>query len=348
MPRWTGLENRLPCRTCDRPSIALQDVTASSTYLNYFIGTLIILSPPLSPPLLESASLKPALSPLFPSGPSHSVRSTAHTRMPDTVVLGAGIIGLSTAYYLAKLSKDSGVEHAIHIVEPCPQLFSSASGKAGGFLAKDWFNPTMAPLGELSFRLHQELAEQHNGRAKWGYSPSISYSLDRNASLRGDSDTDSSNQDFDSSPPISPRSEGHPLEDGPAPQATAESNGYTAGRANETEDPPPHRRNKSNVGEDWMETGESRMVAVEQRLADATAASTAPAAEAEAARHVGAGAEEQAAAALSQANADEAFAALVNESTAAVDIAKLDEPFWLRTDLHAVQAISDKTTTAQW
>lgn len=262
-------------------------------------------------------------------------------------MLGAGIIGLSTAYYLARLSKESGVEHAIHIVEPCPQLFSSASGKAGGFLAKDWFNPTMAPLGELSFRLHQELAEQNNGRAKWGYSPSISYSLDRNASLRGDSDTESSNQDLDSEPPVSPRSEHQPLEHEPESQVTAESNGYTAGRLNETEVPPRHRRNRSNVGEDWMETGESRMVAVEQRLAEATAASTA-AAEAEAGRPVGAGAEEQAAAALSQANADAEAAALARENAAAMDIAKLDEPFWLRTKPHAVQAISDKTTTAQW
>ena len=268
--------------------------------------------------------------------------------MPDTVVLGAGIIGLSTAYYLAKLSKESGIEHTIHLVEPCPQLFSSASGKAGGFLAKDWFNPTMAPLGELSFRLHQELAEQHNGRAKWGYSPSISYSLDRDASLRGDSDTESSsNQDLDSEPPISPRSELQPLEDEPEPQVPVESKGYTAGRTNETEVPPRHRRNRSSVGEDWMETGESRMVAVEQRLAEATAATTA-AAEAEAGRPVGAGAEEEAAAALAQANADAEAAALAEESAAAVDIAKLDEPFWLRTKPHAVQAISDKTTTAQW
>lgn len=253
--------------------------------------------------------------------------------MPDTVVLGAGIIGLSTAYYLAKLSKESAEEHTIHLVEPCPQLFSSASGKAGGFLAKDWFNPTMAPLGELSFRLHQDLADQNNGRAKWGYSPSISYSLDRNASLRADSDTESSNQDLDSEP-ISPRSEGQPLQDEDETRVAAESNN-TAGRANEAEVAPPHHRSKSTVGEDWMETGESRMVAVEQRLVEATVASTAVVD----GQPVGAGAEEQAAA-LSQGNADE-------EATA-LGATKLDEPFWLRTKPHAVQAISDMTTTAQW
>lgn len=98
--------------------------------------------------------------------------------MPSTVVLGGGIIGLSTAYYLSKLTPPSST-HSIHIVEPSPELFASASGKAAGFLAKDWFAPALAPLGLLSFDLHQRLAKEHNGRARWGYSESIGYSLDR-------------------------------------------------------------------------------------------------------------------------------------------------------------------------
>ncbi|TFY52584.1 hypothetical protein EVJ58_g9934 [Rhodofomes roseus] len=167
--------------------------------------------------------------------------------MPDTVVLGGGIIGLSTAYYLAQLSRESGTEHAIHIVEPCPQLFSSASGKAGGFLAKDWFNPTMAPLGDLSFRLHRELAEKHNGRARWGYSPSISYSLDRNGSVKGDSDVESE-RDLDSEPPLTPRSEHRSVEGEQEVREEAGSNGYTAGQTNTTEAVPRHHRKKSAVG----------------------------------------------------------------------------------------------------
>ncbi|KAI0650514.1 nucleotide-binding domain-containing protein [Trametes meyenii] len=96
--------------------------------------------------------------------------------MPTTVILGAGIIGLSTAHSLVQLAPP---DHRIHLVEPAPQLFSSASGKAAGFLAKDWFAPAIAPLGTLSFDLHRALADRHNGRARWGYSESISYSLDR-------------------------------------------------------------------------------------------------------------------------------------------------------------------------
>ncbi|KAI0774492.1 nucleotide-binding domain-containing protein [Fomes fomentarius] len=95
--------------------------------------------------------------------------------MPTTVILGAGIIGLSSAHSLAALAP---ADHNIHLVEPAPDLFASASAKAAGFVAKDWFAPASAPLGLLSFALHRELAERHNGRARWGYSESVSYSLD--------------------------------------------------------------------------------------------------------------------------------------------------------------------------
>ncbi len=80
--------------------------------------------------------------------------------MSSTVILGTGVIGLSTALHLA----DHQPPSSIHLVEPAPGLFSSASGYAGGFLAKDWFSDKSASLGALSFELHRRLAEQHNGR----------------------------------------------------------------------------------------------------------------------------------------------------------------------------------------
>lgn len=85
-----------------------------------------------------------------------------------TVILGTGIIGVSTAYYLSKSQTPS----SIHLVEPSPTIFASASGYAGGFLAKDWFSPEAASLGALSFEEHRRLAEEHNGRERWGYSKS--------------------------------------------------------------------------------------------------------------------------------------------------------------------------------
>ncbi|OJJ42560.1 hypothetical protein ASPZODRAFT_76540 [Penicilliopsis zonata CBS 506.65] len=87
------------------------------------------------------------------------------------VIIGGGIIGLSTAYYASQ----SGQK--VIIIDSASQLLLSASGFSGGFLARDWFAPDVLPLAELSFRLHRELAEAHDGATKWGYRASRSFSL---------------------------------------------------------------------------------------------------------------------------------------------------------------------------
>ncbi|CAJ2504495.1 Uu.00g118890.m01.CDS01 [Anthostomella pinea] len=100
--------------------------------------------------------------------------------MATTVILGAGIIGTSTAYYLSKHQPGS----SIHVVEASPELFASASGYAGGFLAKDWFGPAAAALGALSFEEHRKLAEKEDGARRWGYARSTSISLAQAAGSR--------------------------------------------------------------------------------------------------------------------------------------------------------------------
>ncbi|PMD30747.1 FAD dependent oxidoreductase-like protein [Hyaloscypha variabilis F] len=94
---------------------------------------------------------------------------------PQTAILGTGIIGLSTAHYLSL--SPSTPPSSIHLIDPSPTLFASASGFAGGFLAEDWFAAPLEELGRLSFRLHRELAEANGGREKWGYlkSRGVSY-----------------------------------------------------------------------------------------------------------------------------------------------------------------------------
>jgi glycine/D-amino acid oxidase-like deaminating enzyme len=94
-------------------------------------------------------------------------------KMSSTVILGAGIIGVSVAYYLAEHQSPS----SIHLVEPSPELFASASGYAGGFLARDWFSSAAAPLGALSFDEHRRLAESECGAARWAYARSTSVSF---------------------------------------------------------------------------------------------------------------------------------------------------------------------------
>ncbi|KAG8166484.1 hypothetical protein KVR01_002173 [Diaporthe batatas] len=92
--------------------------------------------------------------------------------MADTVIVGAGIIGVSTALYLSKHQPGG----TIHLVDSSPELFASASGYAGGFLARDWFGPGVASLAAQSFDEHKRLADLHDGASKWGYSRSTSLS----------------------------------------------------------------------------------------------------------------------------------------------------------------------------
>ena len=72
------------------------------------------------------------------------------------VIAGAGVVGVSTAYYLAK---EFGV--ATTLIDPTGRIAPAASGKAGGFLALDWndHSPALGPLTRRSFGLHRELAE---------------------------------------------------------------------------------------------------------------------------------------------------------------------------------------------
>ena len=77
------------------------------------------------------------------------------------VVCGGGVIGAATAWHLTELGAE------VTLVERC-EIGAAASGKAGGFLARDWCdgNP-MGPLARASFDLHADLAERLD--ADYGY-----------------------------------------------------------------------------------------------------------------------------------------------------------------------------------
>lgn len=102
-----------------------------------------------------------------------------------TIVLGAGLIGVSTAYYLSSPSSSSSSQPGqnIHLIDPSPTLFTSASGFAAGFLSRSWFPAPLRALGELSFDLHTELAQKEGGREKWGWceARSVSFVEDEDA-----------------------------------------------------------------------------------------------------------------------------------------------------------------------
>lgn len=97
------------------------------------------------------------------------------TEDDGVVIIGAGVIGLSTAYYLATSAQPRPWK--ITVLDSSPELFQCASGRAAGFLAKDWFQSPTQELGELSFRLHKELAEEFDGARRWGYAETTSLSV---------------------------------------------------------------------------------------------------------------------------------------------------------------------------
>ena len=70
------------------------------------------------------------------------------------VVCGAGVVGASVAYFLAR----RGV--AVTVVERTA-VACGASGKSGGFLALDWCDDSpLGPLARASFALHATLADE--------------------------------------------------------------------------------------------------------------------------------------------------------------------------------------------
>ena len=84
------------------------------------------------------------------------------------VICGGGVIGACTALYLRRLGAE------VIIVERT-EVAAAASGKAGGFLARDWCaGSPLDALARRSFALHAELAEEIAG--DWGYRPMTAYS----------------------------------------------------------------------------------------------------------------------------------------------------------------------------
>jgi glycine/D-amino acid oxidase-like deaminating enzyme len=77
------------------------------------------------------------------------------------LICGGGVIGASIAYFLARRGVTAAVIEGTGVA-------CAASGKSGGFLARDWCEGSpLAPLARRSFDLHGELAETIAD--DWGY-----------------------------------------------------------------------------------------------------------------------------------------------------------------------------------
>lgn len=82
------------------------------------------------------------------------------------VIIGGGIIGCTTAYYLTRHSS-FGPNTQVTVLEASTKgAAQGASGKAGGLVAK-WAYPR--EIVNVSFQEHVRLAEVHGGVQRWGW-----------------------------------------------------------------------------------------------------------------------------------------------------------------------------------
>ncbi|PGH04971.1 hypothetical protein AJ79_06928 [Helicocarpus griseus UAMH5409] len=91
--------------------------------------------------------------------------TTNSTKTKKIVIVGGGVLGISTAYYLSRHPLYDPTSHSITVFE-ANNFAGGASGKAGGFIAS-WATPKC--LAPLSYELHSDLAKDHNGTEVWGY-----------------------------------------------------------------------------------------------------------------------------------------------------------------------------------
>lgn len=101
-------------------------------------------------------------------------------------IQGGGIIGSTTAYFLTRHPSFSPSKHNVTILES-QSIASAASGKAGGLLALWAFPSSIVPL---SYQLHAELAEKHDGAKRWGYRAINCGSITAKGNLHESSNTD--------------------------------------------------------------------------------------------------------------------------------------------------------------
>ncbi|KAI6018356.1 FAD dependent oxidoreductase [Pisolithus marmoratus] len=91
----------------------------------------------------------------------------AQTQQTDIVIIGGGIIGCTTAYYLSRHPLYNSETTKIIVLEASAYgVAQGASGKAGGLVAK-WAYP--AELVDISFPEHVRLAKEHDGVDRWGF-----------------------------------------------------------------------------------------------------------------------------------------------------------------------------------
>ncbi|OKL55449.1 hypothetical protein UA08_09264 [Talaromyces atroroseus] len=87
-----------------------------------------------------------------------------------TAIIGGGIMGATTAYYLTEQPGFDISAHKVTIIEAVG-IAQAASGKAGGLVSvvEALHTEETYELAKISWKLHSDLAAKHNGAEKWWY-----------------------------------------------------------------------------------------------------------------------------------------------------------------------------------
>lgn len=102
---------------------------------------------------------------------SNSVTELHSASQDTTVIIGGGIIGLSTAYSMLQDQRERSlpVPHIV-VLDSAHELFAGASGGAAGILGSYGFKEEAVELGNLSWNMFKSLNQEHNGRTNWNWS----------------------------------------------------------------------------------------------------------------------------------------------------------------------------------
>lgn len=124
-----------------------------------------ILSPlvsdlkPISPGLLTKAVPSLSIAHVRPQS------TMASNEQKNVVIIGGGIIGATSAYFITHHPSYNPEKHKITLLE-ATKIAGGASGKAGGLLALWAYPSSIVPL---SYSLHKQLSDKHDGEERWGY-----------------------------------------------------------------------------------------------------------------------------------------------------------------------------------
>lgn len=84
---------------------------------------------------------------------------TSHETEHITLIVGAGICGLATAYQLAKRQSNDVRERRIIIIDTRKDVFGACSGRNSGIVAYRWISGDLREIAEYSFNIYKRLTQ---------------------------------------------------------------------------------------------------------------------------------------------------------------------------------------------